>query len=146
VQYAAQDANAETLPKRERFRRWAKAALPKICWGEVTIRLVSAEESRRLNLQYRGKDCPTNVLSFPYNQSPEIAGDLAVCPAVVEREAVGQNKSPEAHYAHLTVHGLLHLQGYNHENADEAEIMEAREREILNALGFPDPYCLTEPS
>ncbi|MCL2022549.1 MAG: rRNA maturation RNase YbeY [Betaproteobacteria bacterium] len=146
VQFAAQDVAAENLPGRERFRAWAKAALSEARRGEVTIRLVSAEEGRQLNLQYRGRDYPTNVLSFPYGLPSEIAGDLALCPAVVEREAVEQKKSLEAHYAHLTVHGVLHLQGYNHENVAEAEIMETREREILEALGFPDPYCLAESS
>jgi len=142
VQYAAEDVGAAHLPERKSVRVWAKAALPKPCQGEVTIRLVSAEEGRQLNSQYRGKDYPTNVLSFPYSPLPEIAGDLAICPVVVAREAAEQEKPLTAHYAHLIVHGLLHLQGYDHEDVAEAERMEAREREILAALGFPDPYLV----
>jgi len=145
VQFAAPDVAAKNLPKREHFRAWAKAALPEDCRGEVTIRLVAKEESQQLNLQYRGKDYPTNVLSFPYDISSEIRGDIAICPAVIEEEAEAQKKSLAAHYAHMTTHGLLHLQGYNHENNAEAEIMEKREREILATLGFPDPYHLAEP-
>jgi probable rRNA maturation factor len=146
VQFAAQDVTAKNLPRREHFRAWVKAALPEDCRGLVTIRLVSQDEGRQLNLQYRGKDYPTNVLSFPYDLPAKIAGDLAICPAVVESEALEQKKLLAAHYAHMTVHGLLHLQGYNHENVAEAEVMERREREILDRLGFPDPYCLTDPS
>lgn len=146
IQYAANDVCADNLPKRAEFRAWVKAALPKDCQGEVTIRLVSAEEGRQLNMRYRNKDYPTNVLTFPYSPPPEIMGDLAICPAVVEREAIEQKKPHKTHYAHLTLHGLLHILGYDHENPTEAEIMETREREILATLGFPDPYCLMEPS
>ncbi|MDR1849295.1 MAG: rRNA maturation RNase YbeY [Zoogloeaceae bacterium] len=146
VQYAARDVAAKDLPERGAIRAWAKAALPKPCRGEVTIRLVSAEEGRQLNLQFRGKDKPTNVLSFPYSPPPEIAGDLAICPVVAAREAIEQAKPLAAHYAHLVTHGILHLQGYDHEDAAQAERMEAREREILESLGFPDPYLLGHKS
>jgi probable rRNA maturation factor len=108
--------------------------------GQVTVRFVDAEEGRLLNATYRGKDYATNVLSFPYAPAPELAGDLVVCSAVVRREAEQQDVPPNAHFAHLIVHGMLHLQGYDHEDDDDAATMENREREILARLGFPDPY------
>lgn len=135
VQYAC---NREGLPLRADFVRWARAAL--VGGGEVTIRLVDAEEGRELNAEYRGKDYATNVLSFPYETEPVVQGDLVICPEVVAREAAEQGKPLEAHYAHLTVHGMLHLQGWDHENDEEAQEMEDEEREILAALGYPDPY------
>jgi probable rRNA maturation factor len=135
VQYAC---NREGLPLRADFVRWARAAL--VGGGEVTIRLVDSEEGRELNNEYRGKDYATNVLSFPYETEPVVQGDLVICPEVVAREAAEQGKPLEAHYAHLTVHGMLHLQGWDHENDEEAQEMEDEEREILAALGYPDPY------
>ncbi len=135
VQYAC---NREGLPLRADFVRWARAAL--IGGGQVTIRLVDADEGQALNRDYRGKDYPTNVLSFPYETEPLVMGDLVICPAVVAREATEQNKPLAAHYAHLTVHGMLHLQGWDHEDDVEARDMEDEERTILAALGFPDPY------
>ena len=135
VQYAC---NREGLPLRADFVRWARAAL--VGGGEIAIRLVDAEEGRELNKEYRGKDYATNVLSFPYEIEPVVMGDLVICPEVVAREAAEQNKALEAHYAHMTVHGMLHLQGWDHENDDEAQEMEDEEREILAALGYPDPY------
>lgn len=137
VQYAC---NREGLPLRADFVRWARAAL--VGGGEVTIRLVDAEEGRALNKEYRGKDYATNVLSFPYETEPVVCGDLVICPEVVAREAAEQNKPPAAHYAHLTVHGMLHLQGRDHDNDDDAEAMENEEKEILAALGYPDPYAV----
>lgn len=107
----------------------------------MTVRFVDAEEGRMLNANYRGKDYATNVLSFPYAPAPEIVGDLVVCSAVVRREAEEQEVPPNAHFAHLIVHGMLHLQGYDHENDEDAAMMEDREREILARLGFPDPYA-----
>ncbi len=136
VQYAC---NREGLPLRADFVRWARAAL--VGGGEVTIRLVDADEGRALNADYRGKDYATNVLSFPYDTDPVVTGDLVICPEVVAREAAEQNKPLAAHYAHLTVHGMLHLQGWDHENDEEAQQMEDEEREILAALGYPDPYA-----
>ncbi|MDP3438817.1 MAG: rRNA maturation RNase YbeY, partial [Azonexus sp.] len=107
---------------------------------EITIRLVEADEGQALNKEYRGKDYATNVLSFPYDTEPLISGDLVICPSVVAREASEQNKPLEAHYAHLVVHGMLHLQGWDHENDDDAQAMEKEETEILAALSYPDPY------
>lgn len=123
---------------RADFVRWARAAL--IGGGQVTIRLVDADEGQALNRDYRGKDYATNVLSFPYETEPLVMGDLVICPAVVAREATEQNKPLAAHYAHLTVHGMLHLQGWDHEDDVEARDMEDEERTILAALGYPDPY------
>lgn len=135
VQYAVE---ADALPTRPQFRRWANAALEGD--AEMTIRLVDEEEGRELNRDYRGKDYATNVLTFVYDDLPYTAGDIVICPAVVAREAAEQGKTLEAHFAHLTVHGVLHLQGYDHEGDDEAEAMEARERQIVTKLGYPDPY------
>jgi probable rRNA maturation factor len=108
--------------------------------AELTVRFVDAEEGRQLNAQYRGKDYATNVLSFPYAREPVLAGDLVLCLPVVLREAATQGKTVAAHFAHLVVHGMLHLQGYDHENSAEARRMEQRERDILARLGYPDPY------
>lgn len=137
VQYACHE---EGLPLRADFRRWARAALTG--GGQVTIRLVDAEEGRELNREYRHKDYATNVLSFPYETEPRLAGDLVICPEVVAREAVQQGKALDAHYAHLVVHGMLHLQGFDHEtNENDAAEMENAERKILAALGYSDPYA-----
>ena len=137
VQYAC---NGEGLPLSPDFVRWARAAL--VGGGEITIRLVEADEGQALNNEYRGKDYATNVLSFPYDTEPLVSGDLVICPSVVAREASEQNKPLAAHYAHLTVHGMLHLQGWDHENDDEAQAMETEETEILAAMGYPDPYAV----
>ncbi|CAB1367483.1 rRNA maturation RNase YbeY [Denitratisoma oestradiolicum] len=136
VQYACV---GEALPTRPRIRRWVKAA----CEGaaEVTVRFVDAEEGQSLNRDYRGKDYATNVLSFVYESEPLTLGDLVLCLPVVLKEAAAQGKPVEAHCAHLIVHGMLHLQGYDHEGDDaQAQRMEQREREILARLGYPDPY------
>ena len=135
VQYAVE---AEGVPSRPQFRRWAKAALEGD--AEMAIRLVDEDEGRTLNRDYRGKDYATNVLTFVYDDLPYTAGDIVICPAVVAREAAEQGKALEAHYAHLTVHGVLHLQGYDHEVDAEAEEMEACEALIVTKLGYPDPY------
>ncbi len=136
VQYAC---NRDGLPLRADFVRWARAALDG--GGEVTIRLVEPDEGQALNAEYRGKDYATNVLSFPYETEPVVMGDLVICPAVVAREAAEQGKPLAAHYAHLTVHGMLHLQGRDHEDDMEARAMEDEERKILAALGYADPYA-----
>ena len=136
VQYACR---REGLPLRADFVRWARAALTDS--GQVAIRLVDEDEGQRLNNEYRGKGHATNVLSFPYETEPLLMGDLVLCPPVVAREAAEQGKSLAAHYAHLTVHGMLHLRGWDHENEGAAQAMEDMEREILAALGFPDPYA-----
>ena len=137
------------IPAAISFRRWATAALAgRIREADLAIRLVDAKEGRALNRHYRGKDYATNVLSFPA-ELPEglpedfhmpLLGDLVICAPVVAREAREQGKSPAAHYAHLTVHGTLHLLGWDHDDDREAEAMEQLEREILDALGIADPY------
>lgn len=137
VQYPAGKQGAPTRPQ---IRRWVRAActLP----AEVTVRFVDSDEGRSLNRDYRGKDYATNVLSFPYASGATLSGDLALCLPVLEREAQEQGKPLEAHCAHLIVHGMLHLQGYDHETGqDDAARMEAVEREIMDALGYPDPYA-----
>ena len=135
VQYACNDAD---LPLRPQLRRWVNAALEGS--AQVTVRIVDLAEARALNRDYRGKDSATNVLSFPYSPPPEMAGDLVLCLPVVQAEAQAQGKSINAHFAHLVVHGMLHLQGYDHENNDHAIVMETKERKILSKLGYPDPY------
>ena len=136
VQYAC---NADGLPSRTQVRQWARAALEG--GGQVTVRYVDAAEGQVLNNDYRGKNYATNVLSFVYENDPLTVGDLVICAPVVAREAGEQKRALEAHHAHLVVHGMLHLQGYDHETGDEdARIMEEREREILAELGYPDPY------
>lgn len=135
VQYAC---NREGLPLRADFVRWARAALNG--GGEVTIRIVDADEARTLNKDYRAKDYATNVLSFPYETEPVVSGDLVICASVVASEAREQDKPLDAHYAHLTVHGMLHLQGWDHDNDEDAQAMEDEERKILAVLGYPDPY------
>ena len=130
----------EGAPTRPQVRRWVRAAcgIP----AEVTVRFVDANEGRELNRDYRGKDYATNVLSFPYAAGTTLSGDLVLCLPVLAREAREQGKPPEAHCAHLIVHGMLHLQGYDHEaGRADAERMEALEREILADLGYPDPYA-----
>ena len=136
VQYAC---NRAGLPLRADFVKWARAALAG--GGEVTIRLVDTDEGQSLNREYRGKDYATNVLSFPYDSEPLVVGDLVICPSVVTREADEQGKPLAAHYAYLVVHGMLHLQGWDHDNDDDAEAMENEENRILAALGYPDPYA-----
>ncbi len=124
---------------RHRVARWIRAALA--LQGEITVRIVGAEEGRALNLQYRGKDCATNVLTFDYSHEPVVAADLVLCAPVVAHEAAAQGISLEAHYAHLLVHGTLHAQGWDHQHPAEAAQMEALEGRILLGLGWPDPYA-----
>jgi probable rRNA maturation factor len=129
----------QQAPTRPQVRRWVRAAcaLP----ATIAVRFVANDEGRQLNVDYRGKDYATNVLSFSYRNDDVIEGDLAICIAVVDAEATQQQKPLEAHYAHLIVHGMLHLQGYDHETGQtDALRMEQREREILASLGIPDPY------
>jgi probable rRNA maturation factor len=140
VQYAC---NQDGLPSRTDIRAWARAALNAdgMRGGQITIRVVGTEESQALNCEYRGKDFATNVLSFPYESEPTVVGDLVVCAPVLAREAFDQGKALNAHYAHIIVHGVLHLQGYDHETSEEdARRMEDKERVILSALGYDDPY------
>jgi probable rRNA maturation factor len=136
VQYPGGSRGA---PSRPQVRRWLRAscALP----AEIAVRFVGSVEGQALNRDYRGKDYATNVLSFPYEAGERICGDLVLCREVVEREAQEQGKTPEAHYAHMVVHGMLHLQGHDHETGSaDARRMEALERKILSALGYGDPY------
>ncbi|WP_062745356.1 rRNA maturation RNase YbeY [Erwinia persicina] len=133
------------LPTEADFQRWLEAVLPQFQpESEVTIRVVDEAESHELNHTYRGKDKPTNVLSFPFEAPPGIElpllGDLIICRQVVEQEAREQEKALEAHWAHMVIHGSLHLLGYDHIEDDEAEEMESLETEIMLALGYPDPY------
>ncbi|NNE63355.1 MAG: rRNA maturation RNase YbeY [Gammaproteobacteria bacterium] len=138
------DDNLSKIPKESEFLSWVEAALVQSYDDlEQTIRVVNEAESRDLNLQFRGKDKPTNVLSFP-SQSPlldyDCLGDLVICAPLVSEEAEQQNKSRVAHWAHLVVHGMLHLQGYDHEKSVDAVKMEALEVEILSTLGYSNPY------
>lgn len=126
---------------RHRVRRWLAAALTSD--ADITVRVVDAEEGRALNLGYRQKDYATNVLTFDYAREPVVMADLVLCAPVVEAEARQEGKDLRAHYAHLLVHGALHAQGFDHEEVQDAEIMENREREILAVLGFDDPYRST---
>jgi probable rRNA maturation factor len=133
------DGSHRALLPRHKVARWMRAALE--APAEIAVRIVDADEGQALNRDYRGKDYATNVLTFDYMREPVVHADLVLCAPVVEREAHEQGKAIEAHYAHLLVHGTLHAQGYDHERARDAKVMEAREREILAALGFADPYA-----
>ena len=137
TQFASERTN---LPSKKQFAKWAKAALN--VDTEVTIRLVGEKEGRELNSMYRGKDYATNVLTFPLTETPHLMGDIIICAPVVESEAQFQQKSLEAHYAHLTVHGILHLHGYDHEIEAQAELMESLEISILAKLGYANPYLV----
>ena len=134
------DARHRALLPRHRVARWVRAALS--VPGQVTVRIVDAEEGRALNRDYRGKDYATNVLTFDYERAPVVRADLVLCAPVVESEAREQGIAVEAHYAHLLVHGTLHAQGHEHEGVPEpvAAAMEARESDLLRALGFADPH------
>jgi probable rRNA maturation factor len=142
VDYLARTPAPDTVA----FRRWVRAALRG--WGRpgaaVGIRIVGSAESRRLNRDYRKKDKPTNVLSFPFEAPPgtktDVLGDLVLCATVVRREAREQRKALEAHWAHMAVHGILHLRGYDHEEQQDTAAMERQEIRILKSLGFDDPY------
>jgi probable rRNA maturation factor len=140
VQYAVKP---EEAPTRTLFRQWVTAALRHD--AEIALRIVDEEEGRALNRDYRGKDYATNVLTFVYDDDfpgagLPLAGDIVLCAPVVAAEAAQQGKSVEAHYAHLTIHGVLHLQGYDHETDAEAQQMEALESQIVSKLGYADPY------
>ena len=133
VQYAV---SGRGIPRAAALRAYAGKA------SGITIRIVGAHEGRRLNLHYRRKNKPTNVLSFPYGKGD---GDIVLCHPVIAREARAQGKSLAAHYAHLVLHGILHLRGYDHEKKRDAKRMEAREVRLLRRLGFPDPYKVKSP-
>lgn len=133
------------LPSEKQLTEWVTAALKsRLEQAELSIRIVDSEESQQLNSQYRGKDKPTNVLSFPFEMpegiSLDLLGDLVICAEVVAREAQEQNKPLIHHWSHMVIHGVLHLLGFDHINNEEAEEMEQLEREILASLDIPDPY------
>ena len=137
---------AEGLPSPADLRAWAGAVLAaEAANSDLTLRVVDLEEGRQLNETYRDASGPTNVLSFPFEAPPGVRiallGDVVICAPVVAREAHEQGKTVRAHWAHMVVHGLLHLQGYDHQRPDQAEQMESRERQILQRLGFADPYA-----
>jgi len=146
VQYPDTRLEAEITP--ELVERWVRAAL--LGPAELAIRFVDAEEGQTLNREYRGKDYATNVLTFAYNEGAEIAddeptqADIVLCTDVLQREADEQKKTVEEHVAHLVVHGVLHAQGFDHETDEEAEEMEQLERDIMEALAYPDPYADNE--
>lgn len=137
-------SNAGAIPTDAQLAHWAQLGYQGESAAEVTVRLVDEAESADLNLRYRGKDRPTNVLSFPFEAPAGIPvnllGDLVICAAVVMAEAKDQQKSADAHWAHMVIHGMLHLQDYDHETPDDAGIMEALEIRLLSALGFSSPY------
>ena len=130
------------IPTKNLFKKWAKAALR--VDTEVTIRVTDAQEALELNSQYRGKDYATNVLTFVLSEEPHLMGDIIICAPVVAAEASAQHIDLMAHYAHLTVHGMLHLCGFDHENEHQAELMESLEVQILTKLGYANPYLITE--
>ncbi|MFN3885793.1 MAG: rRNA maturation RNase YbeY [Aquabacterium sp.] len=132
------DKRHRDLLPRHKVARWLKAALE--ADAELTVRIVDAEEGQTLNRDYRQRDYATNVLTFDYDQEPVVMADLILCAPVIEREAAEQGKTIDAHYAHMLVHGALHAQGWDHIEDDEAQAMEAREREVMSRLGFADPY------
>lgn len=131
---------AKNIPSSKKMQLWANAALKKNSTNQLLgIRLVNRRESAQLNEKYRNKTGPTNVLSFSY-QFPNYLGDLVLCVPLVAQEAKQQKKSSEAHWAHLIIHGVLHLLGYDHQKTSEAKKMEKLETDILGKLGYPDPY------
>jgi probable rRNA maturation factor len=139
VQYAT---NAKKLPTRQQFRRWVKVALEQDV--QMALRIVDEIEGRALNQSYRGKDYATNVLTFVYDDTEPLYGDVVICAPVVAREVKEQGKELLAHYAHLTIHAALHLQGYDHEKKRDAEKMEARETALLLKLRYPAPYLIRD--
>lgn len=138
VQFAS---NAKKLPTRQQFRRWVKVALQQDV--QMVLRIVDDIEGRALNQSYRGKDYATNVLTFVYDDSEPLYGDVVICAPVVAREAKEQGKDLLAHFAHLTIHAVLHLQGYDHENKRDAEEMEALETALMLKLRYPAPYLVS---
>ncbi len=138
------EVDAAAMPSEENFQQWAQSCYPGEDEAVVSLQIVSSEEMQELNKTYRAKDKPTNVLSFPMELPEEVGinilGDLALCADVIEAEAKQQSKESAAHWAHMVVHGMLHLQGYDHIEDGEAEAMEAGEIEIMKTLGFENPY------
>lgn len=146
VQYAVKATN---LPTRQQFRRWIKTALQRDV--QIVLRIVDEIEGHALNKKFRGKNYATNVLTFVYtdtdplpNNADLLYGDIVICTPVVEQEAREQHKDLQAHYAHLAIHAALHLQGYDHENEQDAAVMEALETKLLTKLKYIDPYKIAE--
>jgi len=145
IELQVQRATAsEQLPADSQFQRWVRTALAECADAVLTIRIVDREESRQLNARYRGQDKATNVLSFPADLPAEIdlplLGDIVICAPLVAAEADAQGKSVEAHWAHLTIHGVLHLLGHDHQQPEEAKAMESLEVSLLESLGIGSPY------
>jgi probable rRNA maturation factor len=136
VQFASE---LKGLPSLTQFKLWARKALRTD--AQIALRITDEEEARAFNSEYRGKDYATNVLTFPLTESPFIIADILICAPVVAIEASEQGKSLEAHFAHLTVHGVLHAHGYDHEKEAPAALMESLESQIMTSLGYPDPYA-----
>jgi probable rRNA maturation factor len=135
----------DTLPENELIIKWAEQALDEQHKeAEITLRVVDIDEGQKLNKEWRKKDSATNVLSFPVGevieQAPNLLGDIVICAPIVELEAKEQGKEFEAHWAHLIIHGILHLQGYDHESDEEANMMETKEIHILKKIGYTNPY------
>jgi len=142
-------SNLSILPDNELIIKWAEKALQKKNEGaEVVIRIVDSSESKELNKKWCKKDCATNVLSFPISKpiekAPNLLGDIVICANLIITEANEQKKNIDEHFAHLVVHGILHLQGYDHNSKSEANIMEGKEINILNDLGYNNPYEIRE--
>ncbi len=155
VQYALSEQlrTLASVPEQERLRGWCRHLLQRlhVTDGEVTLRIVTEAEMQQLNARYRGRDRVTNVLSFPFEGPDEqqahsiempvrLLGDIVLCATVISREAAAQNKSSEAHWAHMVVHGVLHLLNYDHQESEAADEMERLETEMLRELGYPPPY------
>jgi len=134
------DAADRALLPRHRVTRWIRSALE--APAELTVRFVGEDEGRALNREYRGRDYATNVLTFDYAREPQVVADLVLCVPVVQAEAKRDGLALDAHYAHLLIHGTLHAQGYDHERAADARVMEARESALMRSLGWPDPYAI----
>ena len=146
LQLSVQYASERPAPARDRIRRWVRATLRAVDAGDarITIRFVDAAEGRALNRDFRGKDYATNVLTFADPDGRDVVADIAICLPVVEREAVAQRKSADVHLAHLIVHGTLHACGHDHEDASDAEAMEALERTVLAGFRIVDPYRIED--
>ena len=138
-------SSVKSIPDKNKMTAWVNQVLnDKYKNAELTLRIVDEEEGKELNKTWRNKDYATNVLSFPVGetiaQAPDLLGDIVICAQVVEREAREQNKNIDAHWAHLIIHGILHLQGYDHEIENDAEKMEAKEIQLLKKIGYANPY------
>ena len=132
----------KSILKKTECLKWLVPVIDKN--AEITIRIVDSDESKSLNTMYRKKKYSTNVLSFLIDDNSHLIGDIVLCAPIIEKEALEQAKSIEAHYAHLIIHGALHLYGYDHENKKDADMMEAKEIKILSGLGFKNPYLIEE--